>query len=99
MTVDTAYLTLKGSHNGFGDYRYDTMDPAITVDSAGYFNNIDDGLNLAVGDTIEIVVWATAIRTGTIADVENHVVNAVAAATGIVDLSDPLNATTIGDAD
>jgi hypothetical protein len=30
--------------------------------------------------------------------VENHIVNAVTAA-GVVDLSDPLNATTIGDAD
>jgi len=98
MAVDSAYLTLRGSHNGFGDYRYDTMDTAVTVDTAGYFNNSDETLNLAVGDTIDIVVWATAIRSGTIADVENHIVVSVSAA-GIVDLSNPLNATTIGDAD
>jgi hypothetical protein len=98
MAVDSAYLTLRGSHNGFGDYRYDTMDTAVTVDTAGYFNNSDETLNLAVGDTIDIVVWATAIRSGTIADVENHIVVSVSAA-GIVDLSNPLNATTIADAD
>ena len=98
MAVDSAYLTLRGSHNGFGDYRYDTMDTAVTVDTAGYFNNSDETLNLAVGDTIDVVVWATAIRSGTITDVENHIVVSVSAA-GIVDLSNPLNATSIGDSD
>ena len=98
MAVAASGLTLKGSHNGFGDYRYDTLDTAVTVDSAGDFNNSDDNLNLAVGDMIEIVVWATAIRSGTIADVENHVVVSVSAA-GVVDISDPLNATTLADTD
>jgi hypothetical protein len=97
MAYISGDLVLKGSHNGYGDYRYDTLDPAITVDSAAYFNNDDDTLNLAVGDTIEVVVWATAVRTGTIADVENFVVNDVTA--GVVDLSDPLNATTLADTD
>tara|TARA_R110000823_G_scaffold25325_6_gene74606 strand:- start:1209 stop:1505 length:297 start_codon:yes stop_codon:yes gene_type:complete len=98
MAYTSGNLTLKGSHNGFGDYRYDTMDTAVTVDSAAYFNNSDDDLNLAVGDMIEVVVWATAVRTGTIADVENHIVVSVSAA-GVVDISDPLNATTLGDTD
>lgn len=98
MAYISGDLTLKGSHNGFGDYRYDTLDTAVTVDTSGYFDNSDDTLNLAVGDTIEIVVWGTAIRSGTIADVENVIVNTVSAA-GVVDVTDPLNATTVADTD
>jgi len=98
MAYSAANMTLKGSHNGFGDYRYDTTDTAVTVDSSGYFDNSDDMLILAVGDTLEIVVWATAVRSGTIADVENHIVVSVSAA-GVVDISDPLNATTLADTD
>jgi protein involved in polysaccharide export with SLBB domain len=98
MAFASAQLTLKGSHNGYGDYRYDTTDTAVTVDTSGYFDNSDDTLNLAVGDTIEVIVWGTAVRSGTIADVENHIVVSVSAA-GVVDISDPLNATSIGDTD
>jgi protein involved in polysaccharide export with SLBB domain len=98
MAYNSGDLTLKGSHNGYGDYRYDTTDTAVTVDTSGYFNNTDDVLNLAVGDMIEVVVWGTATRSGTIADVENHVVVSVSSA-GLVDISDPLNATSIGDTD
>jgi protein involved in polysaccharide export with SLBB domain len=98
MAYAKANMTLKGSHNGYGDYRYDTTDTAVTVDTSAYFNNSDDSLNLAVGDTIEVVVWGTAVRSGTIADVENHIVVSVSSA-GVVDISDPLNATTIADTD
>ena len=98
MAFASAQLTLKGSHNGYGDYRYDTLDTAVTVDTSGYFNNDDDTINLAVGDTIEVIVWGTAVRSGTIADVENHIVVSVSAA-GVVDISDPLNATSIADTD
>lgn len=98
MAYDIQGLSLRGSHNGFGDFRYDTLDTAVTVDSSGYFNNDDDTLNLAVGDMIEVVVWSSAIRSGTISDVENHIVVSVSAA-GVVDISDPLNATTLADTD
>ena len=56
-------------------------------DSAGYFNNSDDDLKLNVGDIMYVVVWATAIRTGTISTYGTHIVNAVTAA-GVVDTSD-----------
>ncbi|MEE9302977.1 MAG: hypothetical protein V3U84_04240 [Thiotrichaceae bacterium] len=88
MAVDVANLTQLGEGNGFSMYRYDTLDTHADVDTAGYFNNIDDGLNLDVGDIMDVVVWATAVRTGTISTYGRHIVNAVADATGIVDLTD-----------
>lgn len=86
MAVDVAQLTVIGEGNGYTHYRYDTMDAHADVDTAGYFNNTDDSLNLAVGDLIDVVVWATAIRSGTISTYGKHIVNAVAA--GVVDVSD-----------
>ena len=88
MAFNAADLSLMSLANGFKHYRYDTLDPHATVDGAGYFNNNDDNLNLAVGDLIDVVVWATAIRTGTISTYGRHIVNAVTAATGSVDTSD-----------
>lgn len=88
MAYTPGNLVLMGSGNGFASYRYDTLDTHATVDSAGYFNNIDDTLKLNVGDIIDVVVWATAVRTGTISTYGRHVVNAVTASTGVVDVSD-----------
>lgn len=88
MTFNAPDLTLMYEANGYATYRYDTLDTHATVDSAGYFNNTDDAQNFRVGDIIEVVVWATAVRTGTISTYGRHIVNAVAAATGIVDTSD-----------
>lgn len=88
MAFTPANLTLLVHANGYNLYRYDTMDAHTDVDAAGYFNNSDDNQNLKVGDIIDVVVWATAIRTGTISTYGRHIVNAVAAATGIVDISD-----------
>lgn len=88
MPVTPATLSLISSVNGFGLYRYDTLDANATVDNVDYFNNITHGLNLAVGDIIEVVTWATAVRTGTISDVSRHIVMAVGAVTpGAVNLS------------
>jgi len=75
-------------------YRYDTLDTLATVDGSGYFNNSDDDINLAVGDMIEVVVWTTAVRSGTVADVGRHIVVSVSAA-GVVDLSDDLLSATV----
>ena len=91
-------LTLKGSHNGYGEYRYDTLDAATDVDASGYFNNSDDTLNLAVGDLIDVVVWLSALRSGTISDVSLHIVVSVSAA-GVVDLSNDLLSATVTDSD
>ena len=67
-------MALVSSVNGFGLYRYDTLDASITVDANGYFNNVDDSLNLVVGDIIEVVSWTTAVRTGTVNDVSRLIV-------------------------
>ena len=84
--AQTKNLALLTSVNGFGYYRYDSLDANSLVDIDGYFNNNDDGLNIAVGDIIDVVVWATAIRSGTISTYGRHIVLAIAA--GVVDLSD-----------
>lgn len=87
MAFDSRNLTLLAQGNGFGHYRYDTLDAHADVDTAGYFNNSDDAINLAVGDTIDVIVWGTAVRTGTISAFGRHIVNEVTAA-GVVDVSD-----------
>lgn len=76
-----------GDGNGFSQFRYDTLDGHDIVDNSGYFNIYDDALDLDVGDTIIVVVWATAIRTGTILSYGQHIVNSVDDVTGDVDLS------------
>ncbi len=68
------FFSLISSVNGFGLYRYDTLDPSTDVDGNGYFNNLDDTLNLGVGDIIEVVSWTTAVRTGTVNDVSRLIV-------------------------
>ena len=82
-------LVLLNSVNGYGLYRYDTLDTIQTVDTGGYFNNIDDTLNLAPGDIIEVITWTTALRTGTIFDVSRVVVSTVDSA-GAVNVSGDL---------
>ena len=85
MAYTSGNLVLIGGGNGYNTYRYDTMDAHTDVDGNGYFNNSDDDLNLAVGDIIDVFVWGTAVRTGTISTYGRHVVNAVAS--GVVDCS------------
>jgi len=92
MAYTAGNLVLMANGNGFNHYRYDTTDTAATVDTSGYFNNSDDDLNLAVGDVIDVVVWTTAVRTGTAPTMGRHMVLSVSAA-GVVDLSD---ATAVG---
>ena len=87
MAVDASNLALISHVNGFNYYRYDTLDAHATVDTQEYFNNSDEVLNLGVGDIIDVVVWATAVRTGTISTYGRHIVLSVSAA-GVVDLAD-----------
>lgn len=87
MAYISGDLTLVSSANGYAYYRYDTLDTHATLDSAGYFNNSDDTLILRVGDILDVVVWASAVRTGTISTYGRHIVNAVTGA-GVVDTSD-----------
>jgi hypothetical protein len=98
MAYTAGNLTLLSHGNGFCHYRYDTPDGAGAVDGAGYFNNGDDGLNLAVGDVIDVVQWGGAVRSGSVADVSKHIVLAVAA-DGAVDLSNDLLTASVSNSD
>ena len=86
MAFISSDLVQVSNVNGYGLYRYDTLDTHATVDTDGYFNNSDDDQNLAVGDLLDVVVWATALRTGTVSTYGRHVVLSVSAA-GVVDVS------------
>jgi len=42
---------------GRGIYTYHTSDTVSLVEVAGYFNNVDDDLNMQPGDLIHVVQW------------------------------------------
>ncbi len=86
MAFDGTQLAQFSSVNSFGLYRYDTTDALTDVDDVGYMNNIDDDLNLAVGDMVEVFAWVTAVRSGTMSIVARFVVSAVNDTTGAVTL-------------
>ena len=98
MAYTPGNLVLMSQGNGFSHYRYDTLDAATDVDTSGYFDNADDDLNIQVGDVIDIVVWGTAVRTGTISDYDQVIVNSVSAA-GVVDTTNVLHGITVADTD
>ena len=86
-------LALISSVNGYGLYRYDSTDDLDVVEDAGYFNNLDDDLKLAIGDIIDAIQWTTAVRTGTIGQakrfiVTNVVANDAAASAGAVNIAE-----------
>lgn len=98
MAYTAGGLSLISSVNGFGMYRYDSTDDMVTVEAAGYFNNLDDNLNLAVGDMIIAYNWSV-VRTGTISEVmafavTNVISNDAAASAGAVNIAEILGATT-----
>lgn len=95
MAYSAANLALIGNANGFNLWRYDTTDAATAVDASGYFNTASGWLQ--VGDIIEVVVWSTAVRTGTISDVARHIV--VSNASGVVDVSNDFLSATVTDSD
>jgi len=86
MAFIASDLVLQNSANGYNYFRYDTLDTHATVRADGYFNNSDDDQILNVGDLLDVVVWTTALRTGTISTYGRHIVLVVTA--GSVDLSD-----------
>jgi len=73
------------------------LEASTAVDAAGYFNNDDDDQIFQVGDLIFTVDWTTAVRTGTIAGMGLHIVNAVAS--GAVDISDNVLNASYADSD
>lgn len=73
MAYSSANLTQLTHANGYGHYRYDTLDAHADVDTNTYFT--DEALNmLKTGDIIDVVVWSTAVRTGTISTYGRHIV-------------------------
>lgn len=98
MAYTAGGLSLISSVNGFGLYRYDSTDDMVTVEAAGYFNNKDDDLNLAVGDEIHAYNWST-VRSGTLSEVmafavTNVVSNDAAASAGAVNIAEIFGAGT-----
>ncbi len=93
MAFITADLALISSVNGYGLYRYDTLDQLDVVEDAGYFNNVDDDQVLGKGDYILALTWATALRTGTLSEskpfvVTNVIPNDAAANAGAVNVAE-----------
>jgi hypothetical protein len=55
-------INLTGQAPGRNLYRYDvdgTVDDVDDVEAAGYFNNKDDDLILAIGDRIDVYEWSS----------------------------------------
>jgi len=93
MAYTEGGLSLISSVNGFGLYRYDSLDDVDLVEDAGYFNNLDDNLNLAIGDIIHAFDWTTAVRSGTLAGykkfaVTNVISNDAASSAGAVNIAE-----------
>lgn len=94
MALDITYLNPSGGQSKRGrspqQFTYATLDTHATVDTAGYFNGgVANGgaYNiLEIGDMVDVVVWATAIGTGTISTYGRHIVLAKAA--GVLNTSD-----------
>ena len=81
-------------------YRYDTTDSVDVVEDAGYFNNLDDDLNLQIGDLILAFSWDnTPFASGNIIDeakmfvTTNVIANDAAASAGAVNVAEVFIAT------
>jgi hypothetical protein len=89
MAFDIANLSPLGATSKRGKapshFTYATLDTHATLDASGYFNSAvayDGAYNiLNLGDIIHVVVWATAIGTGTVSTYGTHIVNGKASGT------------------
>ena len=83
-------------HPGRMEYRYDSsVDLGDVVETAGFFNNLDDNLNLQKGDMITYVGWsATPFAAASVVNevrkfvVTNVIANDAAASAGNVDIAE-----------
>ena len=92
MAYTAGNLAQLSDANGYGLYRYDTTDATDVVEDAGYFNNLDDNLDLRIGDVILAFTWTT-VRTGTLSEAKSFVVtnviaNDAAASAGAVNVAE-----------
>jgi hypothetical protein len=85
-----------GSSPGTRLYRYISTDHPDVVEAAGYFNNVDDNLNLAKGDIIDCI-QASAVSGGVVSGtltlfkrfaVTNVVANDAASSAGNVNIAE-----------
>lgn len=98
-------VNLTGVAPGRDLYRYDvdgTVDDVDDVEAAGYFNNKDDSLNLAIGDRIDVFEWsatpfaaASTLTNALQFVVTNVIANNAAAAAGNVNLAQVFLATSL----
>ena len=90
---------------GRNTYRYDidgSVDDVDDVEAAGYFNNKDDDLNLAIGDRVDVFEWsatpfaAASTLTNALQLVVTNVISKDAAASaGAVNLAQVFLATSL----
>lgn len=93
MAFDITNLSPVGGNSRRGKapqmFTYATLDAHTTVDGSGYFNSstaYGGAYNLLdIGDIIYVVVWSTAIGTGTISTYGPHIV--VDKASGTIDVT------------
>lgn len=88
MAYDTAELRCVRaglSGGGRNEWQYDTIETVATVRVTGY---ISDGVarGMQVGDKVDVLVWDTSVRSGTLA--ARSVLTVVSKGTASVDLSD-----------
>lgn len=98
-------LNLTGQAPGRNLYRYDidgTVDDVDDVEAAGYFNNKDDDLNLAIGDRVDVFEWsatpfaaASTLTNALQLVVTNVISNTAAASAGNVNLAQVFLATSL----
>lgn len=89
MAFDITNLSPIGGNSRRGKapqmFTYATLDAHTTVDGSGYFNSstaYGGAYNLLdIGDIIYVVVWATAIGTGTISTYGPHIIMTKSAGT------------------
>lgn len=88
-------VNLTGMPPGRGLYRYDGEDVVDVVEDAGYFNNLDDTLLLAIGDIIMATTWdgtpfasGQLVTEGKIFVVTNVIANDASAAAGQVNIAE-----------
>jgi len=79
MAYNPNHLSALAYANGFTLWHYRTPDPAVTVDTAGYFNGATTMLragdfimaNTNTGGTVQSGVFVVKSNTGTVVDTAN----------------------------
>lgn len=98
-------LNLTSMAPGRNTYRYDidgSVDDVDDVEAAGYFNNKDDDLILAIGDRVDVYEWSAApfAAASTLTNaiqlvISNVISNTAAASAGNVNAAEVFLATSL----